>query len=362
MTAIARLLPLLLCLAGFLSLAGCSPRTPAKVPPPRQFDQPSSLDGLTFATPQLEEALQSFTQAIDKIADEKWEQKGWHKLTYDYYRYRQWCSEPGVMELLKEPLLSKQPKGSYYLLRLTVAVGSRDSPTEIRGVSVDSSWQGTPGNWGARVVYPIGGGKAPYTDSELTFVRGQSPYPQSGVEFIATNAWLDDYAGGFNFGGVDYVANIRTRADHHWQAVSLPDLLRWYDSADHFHEDWMARLTRLEEKAKVDIPSGAAISQGESDKPDQPTRQGFHFPLFRSTPAIDFRPSGREMANVPPPPRFPSSRKTTPAEREEVLKKALEVIGGRKKQLDAEYQELHTALVKALPLVDYLREKMKNQE
>jgi len=300
MHANARLLPLLLCLAGFLSLAECSPKTPAKGPPPRQYDQPSSLEGLTFATPALEEMLQSFTHAIDKIADKKWEQKGWHKETHSNNRYRLWCSEPGVIALLEEPP-SNQSRESCQLLRLSVNVGSRESPTEIYGINVRSRWQAPRGKWGALVVSQLGNSAAPRFHSELAFERDKSSFPQPDLEDISANAWLDDYSGHFQFGGVRYVANLRTRSDHNWYAVSTSDLLRWYDSADHFREDWMARLTRLEELAKKDIPSGAAISQGESDKPDGPSRQGLQFLPLRSAPALAFRPAGHEIANVPPP-------------------------------------------------------------
>lgn len=353
----AKLAPLaLICLTGFLWVTGCSPRKP----PVRQPDKPISLESFAFQDPRLEQELQSVTQAIEKIADEKWERKPWHADLHSNDCYRLWCSSVGVIEMLNKPP-ERLSQESYLLVRLNAYVPHKNAK-EITSIDVESTWQAPPGIWGASVSYGLRMNESTKSINRFQFIRYNSanPRPEYEMEMIEPRHWLDAYSAFMSFDSVDYSVRVSTRPDSVTERATIQDFLRWHQSARALHDDWHLRLTKLEEQAKKDITSGKAFQDGSSLKPDPPMNpadQGMQSPRFRSVPALIALLPGREVANVPPPFRYHSSRKVTTQERQQVLKIALQEISQRKQQLEDEYQEMHAALVKAFPFSEFLQEK-----
>lgn len=331
---------------------GCSPRMDA---PPGQsvpkLEPKSSVEfgELTFADEVQRRLLKRMDAEVREIADDSWVHESYWTRSDSYVVRARWTT-PGY-EL-------SSPGG--HSIVLSAYRHPDDLPNQILGVAAEGNWRPDASGWGAYVTY-----------SKRSRVLDFSGVPDS---FRVVFRWCPDgkfswntptfeiyrdvaqYSARRQFEDTEYSFSVYVDPPTYRKVrVSDEVVLRWLRSPESLRDEALAKLDQLAAKAKVEIPSGAAVRGAHYvDARDGHGRQSLIARRQNASPVLlASQAAAATVAAVPPPDSY---RPLSVEEKAIVLRESLAEIARRKELVRNNYEQLHAALERAFPLRKCLQE------
>ena len=299
-----------------------------------------TLDDFTFQYPAHREKLHRMQEIASRIAEESWEHREWYRLQNAIVYHAWWASLPnqindlGHLDYGRD--LTKLASSFHRIVLNARNEKKRNKPREISAVGVEAGWIPEPPGWSGAIHY-----YDPRDSSETVLPR---------MKFFYNYRTKDKFTDGVrSYEELRLFHVERTYGDTLYGigvsgSVKYPEtdseIIQVLKTPEVFRDFCLKQLESLEKNVREQIPNGRGISY------QYYTRDLFSSHRKHQIQFVSMRPQ---------PPR--SERELTKEEKQELVSEAVSLIERRRDVITENFYEIHAAIEKAFPLVEFLKPK-----